>query len=462
MHHIIIAVTRSDKSDDAAFLYTLQSLGYIMSDLGSLELLREFNFWLDGEAAGRGVLRPKYLDRLQSFSKTDSMIVVTGQRRSGKSYIMRQYIDRLISSGVPRQDILYLNLFLDDLSRFRNPQHFRQALAQYEREVASAPQSRIYLLIDEISEMSDWQSVIATLLEHPKKTYKIVISGSNAQLLSADLPHTLRGRYYDLRVYSLGYEEFCTSLKLDGAARESFYRYLQMGGMPEVVSAEDPHARANLLTNIKHSTVKNDIIDRYHADPTIIERLIEYTRQAYSTTLSIRRLSMHFRAIDAGIAETTIKQYMNWMEDVYWVKKAPIFSARTSDLLKHGEHKYYLGDHGFAFGAGENQGRLLENLLFNELERHGFAVSTFQGYHLGRVYEIDFMAVRGSRVMFVQCALTVGDPFRDRELHTREFGNFSKLGRRVGERIVVSLDQKREEVPGILHLNPIEFIGLLT
>lgn len=426
------------------------------------DILRDFNFWLPDESAGKGVLRRQYLDRLKSFSKTDSMIVVTGQRRSGKSYLMRQFIDELISSGVPRQDILYLNLFLDDLRPFRDPQNFRQALVQYEKEIASSPKSRMFLLIDEISEMSDWQAVVTTLLEHPKKNYKIVISGSNARLLSSDLPHTLRGRYDDLRVYSLGYDEFCEALTLDSTKRESFYRYLQRGGMPEVVYAEDFHARANLLTNIKHSTVKNDIIDRYHADPAIIGRLIEYTRQAYATTRSIRRMGMYFRSIDAGISESTIKQYMSWMEDVYWIKKAPIFSARTSDILKHGEHKYYLSDHGFAFGGGENQGRLLENLLFNELERKGFTVSTFQGYHLGRNFEIDFMAVRGSRVMFVQCALTVGDPFRDRELHTREFGNFTKLGRRVGEKIVVSLDQKREEVPGILHVNPIEFIGLLT
>jgi len=303
---------------------------------------------------------------------------------------------------------------------------------------------------------------VATLLEHPKRTYKIIISGSNARLLSSDLPHPLRGRYYDLRVYTLDYAEFCSALVLDAKARSSFFRYMQMGGMPEVVAADDAHARANLLTNIKHSTVKNDIIDRYHADPAIVERLIEYTRQAYATNLSTRRIGAHFRSMDRSIAESTIKQYMTWMEDVYWVKKAPIFSARTSDILKQGEHKYYLGDHGFAFGAGENQGRLLENLLFNELERAGFAVSTFQGYHLGRTFEIDFMAVRGPRVMFVQSALSVGDPFEHRELHTREFGNFTKLGRKVGERVVVSLDEKREEVPGVLHVHPIEFIGLLT
>jgi predicted AAA+ superfamily ATPase len=406
--------------------------------------------------------RPRYLERLQAFSKTESMIVVTGQRRSGKSYILRQYIDRLISSGVPRQDILYLNLFLDDLSRFRSPEAFRQALGQYEREVASSPQARLYIVIDEVAEMTEWQSVVATLLEHPKRTYKIIISGSNARLLSSDLPHTLRGRYYDLRVYTLDYSEFCAALALDANARSSFLRYMQMGGMPEVVAADDAHARANLLTNIKHSTVKNDIIDRYHADPAIVERLIEYTRQAYATTLSTRRIGAHFRSMDRSIAESTIKQYMTWMEDVYWVKKAPIFSARTSDLLKHGEHKYYLSDHGFAFGAGENQGRLLENLLFNELERAGFTVSTFQGYHLGKTFEIDFMAARGPRVLFVQSALSVGDPFEHRDLHTREFGNFAKLGRRVGEKVVVSLDEKREEVPGVLHVNPIEFIGLLT
>lgn len=443
-------------------LVALELGGEPLNQTEILNILRSFNFWEKDDIASRGILRTEYLSSLRSFTKTESMIIVSGQRRSGKSYLLRQYIDELVGMGIARNDILYLNLFLDTLKPLRDKNEFSTALDFFEKTIATKNAARIYLIIDEIVEMKEWQSLVATLLEHPKKNYKVIVSGSNTRLLIADLSKELRGRYYDLPILPLGFREFCMVKDLDQNDLTSFYKYMDIGGMPEVVLAPDIHSRANLLANIRHSTVKKDIIDRYRADPDIIERLIEYTRSIYGSLLSNKRMTEQIKKSGVKIAEATIAQYMTWLQDVFWIKKAEIYSARTSDILKRSEHKYYLGDHGFAYNSSQNQGRLLENIIFNELRRSLFETATFQGYHYGQIFEIDFLATKGQRTLFVQVALTVGDPFSDRELHAREFGNFAKLGRRSGEKIVVSLDLKRYEAPGVLHLNPVEFIRHLN
>ena len=423
-----------------------------------LELLRPFNFWQPGEQAARGIARNFYLNSLQSFTKTEALIVVSGQRRSGKSYILRQYIDILTAQGVPPGDILYLNFFLDDLIPLKTRKEFKKALAAWEAEIASQVQRRRYLIIDEVTELEGWQQLVASLLEHPKKRYKVVIAGSNSQVLSDDLPNELRGRYYLLHVYPFGFDEFCSARGLSPDQPAAFAEYLEVGGMPEAVLAPDRHARANLLTQIRHSTVKKDVLDRYQADGDLVERIVNYTRQSYGTQLSIKRITEQLKGAGARTTEATVRDHLQWLHNVYWVDRAAVYSARTSDLLRKAEHKYYLGDHGFAYDVRNNLGRLLENVIYNELRRAQFEVQTYHGYHQGRSFEIDFMASRGQRVLFVQVAWNIGDPMLDNTTYRREFGNFSKLGRHEGEKLVVTVDTRRYDAAGVLHLQPYEFI----
>jgi len=430
----------------------------LAKNLANLELLRPFNFWQPGERAARGISRSYYLSSLQSFTKTDALIVVSGQRRSGKSYILRQYIDILTAQGVPPEDILYLNFFLDDLSPLKSGKEFKRVLAAWETEVASHGQKRRYLIIDEVTELEGWQQLVASLLEHPKKSYKVVIAGSNSQVLSDDLPNELRGRYYLLHVFPFGFDEFCTARGLSPDQPTAFAEYLEVGGMPEAVLAPDIHARANLLTQIRHSTVKKDVIDRYQADTDLVDRIVNYSRQTYGTQLSIKRVTEQLKGAGARTTEATVRDHLQWLQNVYWIDRAAVYSARTSDLLRKAEHKYYLGDHGFAYDARNNLGRLLENVIYNELRRAQFEVQTYHGYHQGKSFEIDFMATRGQRVLFVQVAWNIGDPMLDNTAYLREFGNFSKLGRHEGEKLVVTVDTRRYDAAGILHLQPHDFI----
>ncbi len=422
------------------------------------ELLKSFNFWEPDEKASRGIKRTTYLRELGAFTKSDSMILISGQRRAGKSYLVRQYIDQLHSEGVDRRHILYINLFLDEFKAFCDASAFKALLVAWQKQIATTKPQRYFLLIDEVAELEGWQKIIASLLEHPKFSYKIILTGSNSQLLVDDLPTQLRGRYYNCFVYPFDFKEFCIAKQLDKDLLDSFQDYLATGGMPEVVLADDPHARANLLANIRHSTVKKDVIDRYNAHPELLERLVEYTRQTYGTVTTIKRLTEHLKAAGLKVHETLVKDHLSWLQNVYWVTSSPVFSARTSDTLRRAEHKYYLGDHGFAFDIRNNLGRLLENVIFNELRAAQFLPQTFHGYHEGKKFEIDFVATKGRRTLFIQVAWEIGDPIKNHSIFEREFGNFAKLGHRQGEKIVVTMDPSLIDEPGIIHLGPLQFL----
>ena len=204
-----------------------------------IEILQDWNFWKKDLESG--IERSTYLNKLKDFLETNQIVVITGARRAGKSFLMRQLINNLISDGVSRDNILMVN--------FEDPRFTEldtktlQKIYEVYLEFLN-PEGEIFIFLDEVQEVAGWEKWVRTI--HELKKAKLVISGSNAKLLSTELSTLLTGRHIDLGVFPLSFKEYLIFNGLDLKDRldfvskrveieRLFIKYLEWGSFPEVV-----------------------------------------------------------------------------------------------------------------------------------------------------------------------------------------------------------------------------------
>lgn len=184
-----------------------------------IDALKKYNFW-DKNVKGTGIKRQAYLYRLDRLNTGRPVVTVTGLRRAGKSFIIRQFIDFLIRyKKVSPCQIFYANLFLRELNFLKNPNMFQEAVALWKSSQKVDINRRMYIFIDEVQEINEWQKLVSSYYEDYTAEYKIFITGSNSKLLSGELGTYLAGRSHELVVYPLSFEEYlllyCPSSPLD-------------------------------------------------------------------------------------------------------------------------------------------------------------------------------------------------------------------------------------------------------
>jgi len=229
-----------------------------------IEILQDWNFWKKDLESG--IERSTYLNKLKDFLETNQIVVITGARRAGKSFLMRQLINNLISNGVSRDNILMVN--------FEDPRFTElgtktlQKIYEVYLEFLN-PKGDTFIFLDEVQEVAGWEKWVRTI--HELKKAKLVISGSNAKLLSTELSTLLTGRHIDLGVFPLSFEEYLIFNGLDLKDRldfvskrveieRLFIKYLEWGGFPEVVLSGE---KKQLLLHYFEDIVNKDLIKRY-------------------------------------------------------------------------------------------------------------------------------------------------------------------------------------------------------
>lgn len=418
--------------------------------------LFDYNFW-DGAKASKGIIRQKYLNKLISFDKTKSLIGIMGQRRSGKSYIAHQFIDLIRDElRVDHKQVFYGNFFLDAYASLKKPETFYEAIRWWQKELKVDLERRMYIFLDEIQLLENWHSVVLSLFEHPKREYKIIISGSNGKLLSEELSKHLGGRYYELHVYPLTYHEFLSFTDLD-SGRDSFFKFIKEGGMPEIVQIDDEYSKGNLSKTMMDSIMVRDIISRHNIkSPLILKKLFEYFAQSYSHMVSNKRIYDTLRSHGEKTGIQTITEYVEYIKEVYFVHECHQFSLRKNAILERTANKFYLNDHRFStiYQGIKNIDRVLENIIFMELLKHDYEVTTLKDSKKG--LEIDFLAQKANEKIYIQVAYSVGDS--ESQTFNREFGNFSLIQDHF-PKYVLSLDEILiTNEKGIQHLNPWNFL----
>jgi predicted AAA+ superfamily ATPase len=388
--------------------------------------------------------RPDYLKRISPFIGKGLIKVLTGQRRVGKSFILYQLMDE-IAKRDPAVEIIYINKELHEFRDIRDGDElYRHVAAKLK---AGAPNA---LFIDEIQDVKGFELALRSLLAEGR--CDIYCTGSNADLLSGELATYLAGRHVEFQIHPLSYAEFLRFHRLENS-QESLARYLRFGGMPYLSAIGLDEAVAfEYLDTVHASILLRDVVARERIrNVDFLETLLEYVADNVGSLFSANNISKYLKSQHVAMPVPTILSYLSALQRAFIIRKARRADLRGLKLFEVGE-KYYFEDLGLRNASRGrssplDQGKLVENAVYLRLVERGYEVNV--GWLDG--LEIDFVAEKAGRKLYVQAAYLVSDE----STAAREFGNLERIDDNY-PKYVVSMD----ETLGASNYKGIEQVGL--
>ncbi|HOF00173.1 MAG TPA: ATP-binding protein [Spirochaetota bacterium] len=416
-----------------------------------VEIIAKHNFW-NNEEINTGFIRERYQSKIISYLDNSLVKVLVGQRRVGKSYIMRMLIDYLLKTrDISPKNILYINKEIYDFDFINTAQSLDNIVKTYTETIN--PTGKIYIFIDEIQEIAGWEKVVNSLSQDYLKKYEIFISGSNSNLLSKELATYLSGRYIQFEILPFSYKEYLNYYKLDNT-KSNFLEYLKNGGMPETLRLSGNELIRNYLEQLLNSIILKDIVTRYNIrDAALLERLVFYIIDSSGSLFSVNRIVNYFNSHKIKTNNETVGNYLKFIEDTFFIHSLERYDIKGKSILAS-DKKYYLNDTGFKFyltsSFNMNIGRFLENLVYLHLRRFHYRI------FIGKIAEneIDFIAEKDGNKKYIQVTYLLSDE----SIIKREFGNLSLINDNY-EKIVLSLDDvEMGNLNGIKHMKIWEFL----
>lgn len=345
--------------------------------------------------------------------------VAIGMRRSGKTYFLYQHIIGMLSRGVDRQTILYIN-FEDDRLLPLDERKLAKLVDAFYELYPENHDRKCYLFFDEIQNVLNWPVVIRRL--HDSKNVEIFLTGSSAKLLSKEISTSLRGRSLATEVWPYSFQEFLTAKRVEGfgdlfdqKSRDRLYQlfnlYLSEGGFPEVTQF-DPDEKLRTLQDYLEVVVYRDIVERHQIkNTTSVKEMILSMIHNVARPFAINKFYNDLKTRGYSIGKDALYEYADHIEDAYLMFHVPAFSPSYRKSATSPK-KLYAVDPGLVraltLDYEGDLGRLFENVIFLDLKRLGCRVST---YHTSSQWEVDFLAesARGQKKLF-QVAWNVKDP----------------------------------------------------
>lgn len=397
------------------------------------------------------IKREQYMKRIRPFFGTDLIKVMTGMRRSGKSVMLDLIQEELLASGVAPSQCISINFEDMRYSHLQNAKALHDAIL----EQAAGIDGKVYLFLDEIQEVTDWEKCVNSL--RVILDCDIYITGSNAKLLSGELSTYLGGRYVEFVIYPFSFAEFLEiyrPLAPDVPIQKAFQKYLLSGGMPYLANIRYEEAPAKLyLHDLFNSVQLKDIVQRNQIrDVDLLERIVSYVIANVGTTFSAHSLSKFLKSEQRTVAPETVLNYIIYCCDAYLFYPVKRQDLQGKQILSVGE-KYYLADHGIreaVFGGNMRDIQLvLENIVYLELLRRGYTVTVGKAGE----YEVDFVCEKQGDKLYIQVTYLLATE----ETVRREFGVYDSI-RDHYPKYVVSLDEWDMSQNGIKHRNIRDFL----
>ena len=340
-----------------------------------MDILRKYNLWTEGDF-DFGFMRVAYTGRIMDYVGNRLVKVLIGQRRAGKSYVLRQIARELIRNGVPPQNTLFINRELSDFAFLKTHKDLEELVTLYKSELH--PQGRIYIFIDEVQLIQEWEKSVNSYSQDYTEEYELFISGSNSRMLSGELATLLSGRYVQFPIYPFSYQEY-TEIRHLEQNRESYMGYMNTGGIPDLfVLPEKQEVQRNYLSALKDTILLKDIIQRYSIrDPRLLEDLFAFLVGNTSNLVSIGNIVNYFKIQGRKTSYDAVAAYIGYIEDSFLAYRCERFDLRGKEILS-GTAKYYINDLAFKNflypGTAYGVGYKLENLVYLELLRAGYDV----------------------------------------------------------------------------------------
>lgn len=362
------------------------------------------------------IIRKSYLDKIEKYLGKDTIIILTGQRRVGKSFILRLFKDRI--SEVATNNIIYINKEKHEFDEIRNYKDLNDFIIQ-RRDCKKMN----YILIDEIQDIEEFEKSIRSFYEEPD--VEIIITGSNSKMLSSDLSTNIGGRYKEIYIHALSYEEFMTFHNVEDCD-ETLLKYILYGGLPGLVryGLEEQDAREYQMDVFNTVLLKDVIMRNQIRNIPFLENLVRFLADNTGKIISANNITKYMKSQGQAITSTAIINYIKFLCDAYILHKVNRYDIHGKKLFESND-KYYFEDNGIrnALAGGTREGdieKVIENIIYSHLVRLGYDVAIGQL----QAGEIDFVCTKpdGQRI-YVQASYIIVDG-KTRE---REFGNLRAL-----------------------------------
>jgi len=419
----------------------------------TFQKIKKYNVW-EKQPVQIGYIRNKYLDKITGLIGTQLVKVLVGQRRAGKSYLLRQIMNFLISNkNVDPKNLFFVNKEFIAFDDIRTASDLEELFAYYRRQLQV--EGKIYLFLDEVQNIENWETFVNSYSQDFTGEYELFVSGSNSNLLSGELATLLSGRYVEFEILPFGYSEF-TQVKEMPEGKESFIEYLQTGGLPELIHLNTEELKRNYLSSLKNTVILRDILDRHQIkDLPLLEEIFKFLTVNIGNLTSISNIINYFKSKQKKTNYETVSSYVNFLTSTFIFHQAGRYNLRGKQVLG-GASKYYLNDLAFKnylFGfLPTDIGYNLENFVYMQLKRMGFEVKVGVLNNL----EIDFIAEKSDKTIYVQTCYLLNNE----NVVNREFGNLLQIKDNY-EKYVVSLDDvKFSDYEGIVHLHPWELVNI--
>ena len=393
--------------------------------------------------------RENYLNQLIKSKDLNLIKVITGVRRSGKSTLLLQYKDYLISQNISEKNIIYMNF---ESAEWYNIKDY-QDLYNYIKE--NIGEGRNYILLDEVQNIEKWEKAVNSLLVDVD--CDIYITGSNAYLLSSELTTLLAGRVLTIKIYPFSFKEFVSEYPFsnDEDKYDKFDKYLKFGGMPMLVNMNDNEdLMINYLNDIREVVLKKDVINRNSIkDVVFLDNLIKYMSSCIGNLTTPNAIAEFMKKNGSNITNETVDSYLQMIENAYFIYRVPRYELKGKQLLKT-QGKYYFVDNGLkniiSGFSSYDTGSSFENLIYIELLRRGYEV------HVGKYndIEIDFIAIKPNEKIYYQVSRSI----LDEKVEEREKKSLLAV-RDNYKKVILTMDKvKNKQIDGIEVINIIDFL----
>ena len=391
--------------------------------------------------------RVKYHEQIAPYINKQLIKAITGQRRVGKSYFLKQIRDDL-QQRFPQSQVIFID---KEKYEFDSITDYHKLLS-YVKENSS--KQMIYLLIDEVQEIEDFEKALRSLLSDGN--YDIYCTGSNSSVFSGELATYLSGRQVEIRIHSLSFVEFVDFHQLPNN-NDSLLLYLKYGGLPYLINLpKQDDIIFDYLRNIYATILFRDVVSRQQIrDIPFLENLMHYLADNTGSIVSANKIADYMKSQKNSKAVSVIINYINYIQQAFFVNGVRRQEIQGKRIFESGE-KYYFTDLGLRNSIGgyrpNDINKIIENTVFNHLQYLGYSI------HIGKnaLKEIDFVAQKNGEYIYVQVAYLLPD----QKVIEREFGNLIQIPDNY-PKYVVTMDNfpVTSTYQGVKHLHLSEFLN---
>ncbi|MFZ2432291.1 MAG: ATP-binding protein [Lutibacter sp.] len=399
------------------------------------------------------IQRESYIKQLRQFIDKPFIKILTGIRRSGKSSVLLLLKEELLSRGVSEGQVIHINFESFEYIELKTA----KTLYEYiKKQIKNNKQH--YLLLDEIQEVEGWEKAVNSfLVDFGADVY---LTGSNSHLLSSELATYLAGRYVEIPIYTLSFEEYLQfrkhySPEVPQNNRTAFQSYLSLGGFPVIHTSNYSEETAyKVVFDIYSSVILRDTVQRYKIrDVVLLERVVKYAFDNIGNTFSGKNVADYFKSQQRKVDVNTVYNYLNALEGAFILCRTSRYDVKGREILKTQE-KFYVSDLSVIYALMGVRNRMvsgiLENVVFLELKRRGYQV------FVGKLddKEIDFIAEKQGKKIYVQVAYKL----ESEQTAAREFAPLLAVKDQYPKYVVTMDEFWKESVEGIKHSHIADFL----